>query len=58
LLVRVIIFPLTYQQLSSSQMTQALSPKMKEIREKYPDDKQLQNQMIALLYQETQVIEQ
>ena len=57
LLVRTIIFPLTYRQLSSAQRTQALSPKVKEIKEKFPD-KDTQNQMVALLYQETEVSKQ
>lgn len=37
-------------------MTQALNPKVAEIKEKYADNKDLQNQMVALLYQETKVI--
>jgi membrane protein insertase Oxa1/YidC/SpoIIIJ len=36
-------------------MTQALNPKVQEIKEKYADNKDLQNQMTALLYQETKV---
>jgi YidC/Oxa1 family membrane protein insertase len=55
ILVRVVIFPLTYQQLLSSQKTQSLTPKIAEIKDKFPDDKNIQNQMIAALYQETQV---
>ena len=54
-IVRLFVFPLNYKQIASSQMTQALQPKVKEIREKYADDKNLQNQMTALLYQETDV---
>lgn len=38
-------------------MTQALNPKVQEIKEKYADNKDLQNQMTALLYQETKVNE-
>lgn len=37
-------------------MTKALNPKVAEIKEKYADNKDLQNQMTALLYQETKVI--
>lgn len=55
LFVRVVLFPLTYQQLASTQRTQALTPKVQEIKEKYPDDKDMQNQLTALLYQETKV---
>lgn len=36
-------------------MTQALAPKVLEIKTKYADNKDLQNQMTALLYQETKV---
>ena len=36
-------------------MTQALNPKVQEIKEKYAGNKDLQNQMTALLYQETKV---
>ncbi len=55
ILVRILLFPLTYQQLYSTQKTQALTPKLNEIRQKYADNKDLQNQMVALLYQETKV---
>eukprot|EP01038_Epipyxis_sp_PR26KG_P010547 gene10547-14169_t len=55
ILVRIVVFPLTYRQLSSSQMTTAVAPKVKEIKEKFPDNKELQTQMTALLYQEAQV---
>ena len=56
ILIRILIFPLSYQQIASTQMTQALNPKVAEIKEKYADNKDLQNQMVALLYQETKVI--
>lgn len=36
-------------------MTKSLTPKVQEIKEKYPDNKDLQNQMTALLYQEAKV---
>lgn len=52
----MLLLPVTFNQLASTQKTQALSPKLKEIREKYADNKEMQNQMTALLYQETQVI--
>jgi len=52
--VRVALLPLAYYQLASSASTTALQPKMAEIRAKYPDDKNMQNQMIAMLYEETQ----
>jgi YidC/Oxa1 family membrane protein insertase len=53
-LVRAILFPLAYQQISSTQATTALTPKITEIKEKYPDDKDLQNQLVAMMYDEAQ----
>jgi YidC/Oxa1 family membrane protein insertase len=54
ILVRILLFPVTYQQLASSQKTQALTPKIADIKAKYPD-KAMQSQLIALLYQESKV---
>lgn len=54
IIIRLLLFPVTYQQLASSQKSLALSPKIAEIKEKYPN-KELQNQVIALLYQESNV---
>jgi YidC/Oxa1 family membrane protein insertase len=51
-MVRAILFPLAYQQISSTQMTSALTPKITEIKEKFPDDKDLQNQLVAMMYEE------
>ena len=53
--VRLVLFPINYQQIASSQKTLALNPKIKEIQARYPDDKDLQNRMVALLYEETKV---
>ena len=53
-LVRLLLFPVTYLQLASSQKTLALAPKLAEIKAKY-EDKNIQNQLIASLYQETNV---
>lgn len=53
--IRTILFPLNYQQLASTQAMTALNPKVQEIREKYADNKELQAQMTALLYQEAKV---
>ena len=87
--IRILLLPVTFNQLQSTQKTQALTPKViiliiiviirktypiqyiyfinviltffthfkqiKEIKEKYPDDKNLQNQLVALLYEETKV---
>jgi YidC/Oxa1 family membrane protein insertase len=56
--VRTLLFPLNYQQISSTEKTKALTPKVQEIKEKYADNQDLQNQMTALLYQETKVMRQ
>ena len=53
--IRSLLLPLTYNQLLSTQKTQSLTPKVNEIRTKYADNKELQQQMIGLLYQETNV---
>lgn len=52
--IRLILSPVTFKQLETSELTGALQPKVAEIKEKYAD-KNLQNQMVALLYQETEV---
>ena len=46
---------MNYQQIASTQKTQALNPKIQEIRGKYANNKDLQNQMTALLYEQTKV---
>jgi YidC/Oxa1 family membrane protein insertase len=53
--VRLVLFPLNYRQIASTQKTQALTPKVQEIKEKYGNNKELQNQLTALLYQESKV---
>ncbi len=50
-MIRLILLPLAYKQTQSSQATQALSPKVSEIKEKFPDDKDMQTQLTALLYE-------
>ena len=50
-MIRLILLPLAYKQTQSSQATQALSPKVAEIKEKFPDDKDMQTQLTALLYE-------
>ena len=54
-LIRGVLFPVTFRQLESAEKTKALQPKIAEINEKYADDPNTKNQMVALLYQETQV---
>ena len=50
--VRILIFPLFMKQLKSSRKMQELSPKMQEIRTKYKNDKQRQQQEMMALYKE------
>lgn len=37
-------------------MIQALNPQVQQIREKFKDNKELQNQLVALLYDEAKVV--
>lgn len=48
--IRLLLFPLTYKQLEVGQTQKALTPKMAEIREKFPDDKNMQAQLIGSMY--------
>jgi len=50
ILVKVILFPLSYKGLMSMQKLKDLSPKMKEIKEKYKGDPAKQNQQMMQLY--------
>ncbi|TMC21804.1 MAG: membrane protein insertase YidC [Chloroflexi bacterium] len=52
LIVKLILFPLTLQQLKSMKATQALQPKMQEIRKKYAKDQQAQALAMQALYKE------
>lgn len=49
---RLIIYPITRKQYKSSFEMQKLQPKMKEIKDKYKDDPQRQQQETTKLYQE------
>jgi len=50
LLVKLILFPLSYKGLMSMQKLKDLAPKMKEIREKYGKDPAKMNQQMMQLY--------
>jgi YidC/Oxa1 family membrane protein insertase len=50
-LVRVVTTPLTMKQMRSMERMRALQPKLQELREKYPDDRQKQSQEMMQLYQ-------
>jgi YidC/Oxa1 family membrane protein insertase len=54
-LIRSILFPVSFQQLGSAEKAKALQPKIKEINERFADDDNIKNQMTALLYAETEV---
>lgn len=49
--VKVVTFPLVYQSYKSFAKMRDLAPKMKEIQEKYPDDKARQQQETIKFYQ-------
>ncbi len=50
LLVKIVLFPLSYKGLLSMQKLKDLAPKMKEIKEKYKDDPAKMNQQMMALY--------
>lgn len=52
LLTKLLLMPFTIKQLRSTKQMSALQPKMKEIQEKYKDNKEKQNQMLMDLYKE------
>lgn len=52
LIIKLILFPVTLQQLKSMKATQALQPKMQAIRKKYANDQQKQAQEMQALYKE------
>jgi len=54
-LVRVVTAPLTARQMRSMKRMGELQPKMKELQEKYKDDRQRQSQEMMKLYRETGV---
>src|ERR671911_514174 len=53
--VRIAILPLTFKGVKSMQRLQVLQPKIKEIQERYKDDKQRMNQEIMAFYQREKV---
>src|SRR5271154_422835 len=54
-LIRAGLVPLTYRQLKSMQEMQRLAPQMQEIKERYKDDKQRQQQELMKFYQENKI---
>ena len=53
--VRIAILPLTFKGVKSMQRLQTLQPEMKEIQQRYKDDKQRQQQEIMAFYQREKV---
>ena len=53
--VRALLFPITYRQVKSMRRMQDLKPDMDRIRAEYKDDVQKQREEMAKLYQERQV---
>lgn len=48
--IKVILLPLTFAQMKSMKAMQAIQPKIDEIKKKYPNNQDKQNQMIMELY--------
>lgn len=55
LLIKLVTFPLTKQQLESTTKMQAMSPKIKEIQAKYQSNPEVMNQKIAEFYQVNEI---
>lgn len=55
MLIKTIIFPLTYKQMASMRKTVELQPKIKEIQQKYKNDKEKGNAKVMELYKEYNV---
>jgi YidC/Oxa1 family membrane protein insertase len=50
IIIRVLLYPLTVKQVKSMKAMRELSPKLKELQEKYKDNKAKQQEEIAKLY--------
>ena len=55
IIVRLILFPLTWKQFASAQAMQAIQPKIKELQKKYKNDRGKLQQETMKLYQEHRV---
>lgn len=53
--VRALLIPLTYRQIKGMRALQALQPQIKEIQEKFKDDRQRMQQEMMRFYQENKV---
>ncbi|NLI92878.1 MAG: YidC/Oxa1 family membrane protein insertase [Peptococcaceae bacterium] len=54
-IIKILLYPLTWKQMSSMRKMTELQPKMKELQKKYANDKQKLNQKIMELYSKEQV---
>lgn len=55
IIIKVLLYPLTWKQMSSMRKMTRLQPKMAEIQKKYAHDKQKMNQKVMELYSKEQV---
>ncbi len=55
IIVRIILIPLTWRQLKSMRAMQALAPQIKELQQKYKDDRELLNRKTMEFYQANKV---
>jgi YidC/Oxa1 family membrane protein insertase len=55
IVVRLVLFPLTWKQFSSAQAMQVVQPKIKELQKKYKNDRQKLQEETMKLYQEHRV---
>ncbi len=53
IIIRILLIPLFVKQIRSTRNMQALQPKMREIQQKYKDDRERQSQELMKLYRET-----
>jgi len=51
-IIKIILYPLTKKQIESTRAMMAIQPKMKELQEKYKNDKVRLNQELAKLYKD------
>jgi YidC/Oxa1 family membrane protein insertase len=55
IVVRAVLIPLTYKQIKGMRALQALQPQMKQIQEKYKNDRQRMQQEMMRFYQENKI---
>jgi len=53
IIIRILLIPLFVKQIRSTRNMQVLQPKMREIQQKYKDDRERQSQELMKLYKET-----